>query len=823
MADVVENPFCITYMSSQILYDGEIHTDVATGYSSNYDDYHYYSFNKPPKALVLYTNAFINYKDLKDADYVENGLHITITKSNHTIKVVGTATADTYIRIGYPSIKQHHIYEVSGCPNNGGSKDTFYFGINNTTSVDSKSWHWFSYETNIINSTSKKSIYGYLYIVIKKGTLMRADLEPFIPEINDTVCIDSNCNGVIWKKWSTDLSGNSFDVVFPNDRYYEYVNSLDYKRDGWGTQSQSYILSDIAFQDVDGLVCEQNSVSNTYNMQLKCCAGSKYGMVFVHEKNTDTAIGVYRYGKRGYIYLKDSNTDEYYWDDKLYLSNGSTSHYCDGSTVPSANGGFLIPQVSRPSGATDTHVYVHNFTYNESSNAMEDNVVFDGYGSVYVKEQYNAGNNISFVEDLSPTPSMKKYVVINDGFWYNTCYHPVSLVSSTAYIDFDVSRNSDDTRPFTDCALIPRYGFRPHYNIPVGSSIGEYTPHDSETSRGDPRYLKACKELYDIAFPKRRLHRPDMNYSETWDCQLLSEYAPLVIGGEIKMRQTYQCTTSYLGRGAYNGISETYLVDIIVSIKDTDISISECETEGLPKYKEYIDENGYRQYTTNCLHTGYYKYNNKLYYYQYKQMNPTYKKSEWGSYYVETNPTYNLKVYSTTNNIDFTLEKTFAEGASLTSANRYYKFYMNRDVSSKDYDLNKCSMVRVNLYKDVEYTNRELNFYPERDMLKDRNITTLNLGLFENIMYNGTLRETVSRIHSQEYMMKFVGTMPSISSNSEFIIKVKYEYPSIDINDESIYKKSTGIGVTTIYAYLVFDSPLLNSLRGFHISNQQIY
>ena len=583
---------------------------------------------------------------------------------------------------------------------------------------------------------------------------------------------------MIWRKWTTDADGNCFDVIFPNDYFYEFVTSKNYTRKGNGGQTQAYVMSDLSFQDTDDIVCDARSVSNTYNMPLVCCSKNRYGLAITHKRNPSSSS--YIYDRVAYLYVEDSN-NQYKWKNVMTFNNSSNYHWCDGSVIPSYNGGFLIPKVyAESSGELHDHISVYNFTYNETTGYLEQNIIFDGYLVVSgrIEKSYIGGNNVSFVEDLSTSSVGKRYLKIPSYSYVNgICYYPISISPiNNVLIDFSTDHsvpNLDD--PFTDCALVTSNGFSSrHILYPADDTLHPikevYSPSDTDTAKYDSRYLKTCKEVYDIAFPKRILDR----YTEDWQCSLLHSYPELVVDGEIKIRQIYKCRNGYSSGNVR--IEENYLVNILVSINDTTISITECEQEGLPLYKEYIDKDGNRQITQNCLHTDCYKYDNKLYYYQYEQLNPVYKLIEGSIYRIETNPTYSLKLYSTTDNINFNIEKTFDEDISFTCMNRYFRYHLYKDKASSMADLSSVSSLKVKLYDTVAYTGRENAFYPEHDMLKDININSLSLGLFERISINSELGETYNRIHSQEKILKFAGSTPSVNGDNDFILKVKYEY-----------------------------------------------
>lgn len=111
-------------------------------------------------------------KNLLPTPYVSrsqtlNGLTFTVNDNTGSVKVVGTATADTYFELQTVTLSAG-MYTLSGCPS-GGSIDTFYLSGFEIADIGSSAPH---------EITSQKT--STIYIVVKTGTKISRTFNPMI-------------------------------------------------------------------------------------------------------------------------------------------------------------------------------------------------------------------------------------------------------------------------------------------------------------------------------------------------------------------------------------------------------------------------------------------------------------------------------------------------------------------------------------------------------------------------------------------------------------------------------------------------------------------
>lgn len=199
-----------------------VHWEEQTQKMSAWLDHVMISYNgKLHKAMYLYTNACLSYSGLKSESYRVNGLDVVVNKTDHSFKIVGTATDDTYIKVCDVTLYRTHSYYMDGCPGSD-SKNKYYLRFTGSN------FEYNSYDVYTLNVPKNVDYYGTYYIVIKKGTEIKEDSDPFVPELNDAACYDSNCNGLIWKRWSTGPYDLEDVEMKPVSRMYIYWNGQNY-------------------------------------------------------------------------------------------------------------------------------------------------------------------------------------------------------------------------------------------------------------------------------------------------------------------------------------------------------------------------------------------------------------------------------------------------------------------------------------------------------------------------------------------------------------------------------------------------------------------
>lgn len=193
-------------------------------------------------AMYLKTNACLPY-NVDNETITKNGLTIDIQNKGHSITVSGTPTADTRITVRKNVLcNANHAYYMDGCPS-GESKSKHYL-------------EWGPYKSYEGRCSGGKSGATHdLVLVIKKQSKTKNgedvyDADEFTPELNDTACYDSNCNGIIWKR-SRNMTPEGIEIydlimyfISRNNYTDTYIDSveplLSYSRTKGSSISDAY-------------------------------------------------------------------------------------------------------------------------------------------------------------------------------------------------------------------------------------------------------------------------------------------------------------------------------------------------------------------------------------------------------------------------------------------------------------------------------------------------------------------------------------------------------------------------------------------------------
>lgn len=359
------------------------------------------------KAMYLYTNACKTY-NVKNELIEENGLKIDIEEKGHKVTVYGTPTADTKITVcKNVRCDAKHAYYMDGCPS-GESKTKHYL-------------EWGPYKSYEGRCSGGKSGATHdLVLVIKKqtpGQKVTYDYEEFIPELNDTACYDSNCNGLIWKRWSTNMDGVECVDLIPNWAYkyyvysdgsgrYRYANGFEmFEAFGWGDK----------YGNIPPLQYDNDMTTGNPPM-----------VIFTGNKSHAIAIGDY------YIYGTGSNRAAYVSSDGMNWSGQSiigTGSWYFRQGVPGPGSSIFTASCTWVMEDTNTYrptFHIFNVRFKTNSNQVDEirEVLTKTSSRTYSRSAYLTGVETTFLYNGGNDKSKAFFNLPNEGI------HAVNQISA---------------------------------------------------------------------------------------------------------------------------------------------------------------------------------------------------------------------------------------------------------------------------------------------------------------------------------------------------------------------------------------------------------
>lgn len=725
----------------------------------------YYGKNKHRKAY-LYTNSVMDRYDATNGTTTKNGLTIEIQNRGRKVIVSGTPTADTKITVASSCrVDANHACYMDGCPS-GESKNKHYLQWGEYKSYDGRAYG------------GKNGPYHELDIVIKKQSKPESgkdvyDNDEFVPELNDIACYDSNCNGLIWQKWVTDLDGGVAEIVFPNDvrQEFKFNDSILI----YHYYNQGFIYSDWLMDESLGIISGDSSTEDSGANGPTCLVNGLQAVVITpYEDRFKT--------RQVHIYAGERKWKRFFRMpvDSVYRS----------SVINRSPNGFFLGTLKNNGLITVT-----NWQYDEESDTILSDDVFSGSTS-----------SINYIGIISSLKNNHSYIYASTSDGYSVFY-PLSLVPSRG-INMDIVRWSD-YGTYGPLPIVGSYNVsRLDYGDKSYAWAGEhsFSPMPENTN---PLYYRACMQVYAIAYAHKSIYVEqfeDAEYCyERWGCNELFTFGTISSDGSIVYKYIYSCGTEVGRLGPFINIqkaTEKYLVGIEVTINGTNISIKETDAETNDLCEEFIYHNtgksyldGYRDYHMTGSYIGMGYYNDKYYYYNISQTKYT---QTPGTPDFEPEYTNKLIIYSSDDAIYWDKEKTVEEGTLIASSiNRYFS-----DSIDVDEPFGKVS--QINLRTPVYYAgyNGDIGVDP------GENPNSI-------FSYGPDDREINIKVSdlSRDFMVRFGGELPMSQYDNDYLL-----------SKELVYTERTETSTRTHYyiAYLHFDSPLLTGFRGFHISNKHL-